>query len=517
MSCPHFDISIRQRSKRQSAVAGAAYQSGEKLFSEYDNRTKNYEYKAKEVVAKGILLPSHAPPEYEDRQILWNSAEKAETQWNAQLARGIIMALPNEIPREDYVSLVRDYCMDQFVSRGMIADYAIHDKGDGNPHAHILLTLRAMDEKGKWLPKAHKVYDTDENGDRIKLPSGEWKTHRENTADWDQRSNAELWRSKWAEYVNRYYEKNGIPVRLDLRSFERQGKDQIPTIHLGPAVAHLENKGIRTEIGDYNREIVSHNSALISLRRLLASLTEWLRTAIEKLKRISDREAPPPTILDYVKEFVSMRKLGRADWNIKGKQTASVNDLKFISQVYSWMQMTGIHTLEDLSDAVCAHSGELSEMAENRKTIRKLDTVIKHIDTFNRLKSVADQSKRGFERTREKYAASHKEELDAFKKSVRYLKANDLKISDRDKYATQRKTLICRNEALEKKLCSADFDPELINRIRYCIDTVQKAEVVPNHEMTIRERLDLYSETSSDRTETGTVIKQESPRKTEER
>lgn len=219
ISCPHFSISIRQRSKRQSAVAGAAYQSGEKLFSEYDGKTKNYCYKAPEVIAKGILLPPNAPPAYADRQTLWNAVEKVEGQWNAQLARGIIMALPRELPKSEYEPLIRDYCREQFVSKGMIADFVIHDKGDGNPHAHILLTMRAMDENGKWLPKAHKVYDLDENGERIRLPSGEWKSHKENTVDWNDRKYAEIWRTEWANTVNRYFEKNAIPERLDLRSY----------------------------------------------------------------------------------------------------------------------------------------------------------------------------------------------------------------------------------------------------------------------------------------------------------
>ena len=165
VACPHFDVSIRQRSKGQSAVAGAAYMSAEKLFSEYDQRTKNFCYKEKEIVAKGILLPPNAPREYSDRQTLWNAVEASERQWNAQLARGIIMALPREMPADQYEALVREYCMEQFVSRGMIADYAIHDKGDGNPHAHVMLTMRAMDEHGKWLPKARRVYILDENGE----------------------------------------------------------------------------------------------------------------------------------------------------------------------------------------------------------------------------------------------------------------------------------------------------------------------------------------------------------------
>ena len=130
-------MSIRQRSKGQSAVAGAAYMSAEKLFCEYDQRTKNFCYKQKEIVAKGILLPPNAPREYTDRQTLWNAVEASEKQWNAQLARGIIMALPRELPADQYESLVREYCMEQFVLRGMIVDYAIHDKGDGNVvHQH---------------------------------------------------------------------------------------------------------------------------------------------------------------------------------------------------------------------------------------------------------------------------------------------------------------------------------------------------------------------------------------------
>lgn len=117
VACPHFDVSIRQRSKGQSAVASAAYMSAEKLFCEYDQRTKNFCYKQKEIVAKGILLPPNAPREYTDRQTLWNAVEASEKQWNAQLARGIIMALPRELPADQYESLVREYCMEQFVLR----------------------------------------------------------------------------------------------------------------------------------------------------------------------------------------------------------------------------------------------------------------------------------------------------------------------------------------------------------------------------------------------------------------
>ena len=89
-----------------------------------------------------------------------------------------MLSIPREIPPDQYAALVRDFCRQQFVSKGMCVDFAIHDKGDGNPHAHVMLTMRAMDERGKWLPKSRKVYELDKNGERIKLPSGRWKATR---------------------------------------------------------------------------------------------------------------------------------------------------------------------------------------------------------------------------------------------------------------------------------------------------------------------------------------------------
>ena len=117
MPCPHFDIKIVQRSNRQSAVASAAYQSGERLFSEYDQKQKYYSHKS-EIVHTEIMLPPHAPPEYADRNTLWNSAEAQEKQWNSQLARRFVLAIPREIPPEQYADLIRDYCREFFCFQG---------------------------------------------------------------------------------------------------------------------------------------------------------------------------------------------------------------------------------------------------------------------------------------------------------------------------------------------------------------------------------------------------------------
>lgn len=131
MPCPHNEISIVQRSQQQSAVAAAAYQSGEKLFCGYDQEVKHYPEK-RGIVHNEILLPANAPRSYADRNTLWNAAEAVEKQWNSQLARRWVLTIPREIPPDQYAALVRDFCNQQFVSKGMCVDFAIHDKGDGS-------------------------------------------------------------------------------------------------------------------------------------------------------------------------------------------------------------------------------------------------------------------------------------------------------------------------------------------------------------------------------------------------
>ena len=235
--------------------------------------------------------------------------------------------------------------------------------------------------------------------------------------------------------------------------------------------------------------IKKHNPALFSLRRLLADLSVWLKSVVQKISEITEKETPQPTILDFINAYTAMQKAGRSDWSVKGKQTAAVNDVKFSAQVFSWMQTTGITTLEDFQRAVNEHNAEFSRLSENRKTIRRLDTTLKHIDTISRLKPIYDQSKRGFEKEKARYAEAHKEALEQFQKAVRYLKANKLNASDRDQFTAQRTALIRENDALEQELGTTHFDPELVAQIKYRVGKVLDAGVMPEHETTIQERL----------------------------
>ena len=278
MPCPHHDIKIIQRSNHQSAVASAAYQSGERLFSEYDQKQKYYSHKS-EIVHTEIMLPPHAPPSFADRSTLWNSVELYEKAGNAQLAREIDAALPIELSREEQIRLVREYCSSQFVSRGMCVDYAIHDTDSGNPHCHIMLTMRPLDERGTWAAKSKKEYDLDENGERIRLPSGRYKTHKVDLTGWNDKDNTLLWRKAWADFTNDFLERNGSPERIDHRSNAERGIDEIPTVHMGVAACQMEKKGIATEKGELNRNIQKVNLLIREIRAQIGKLKEWIKDA----------------------------------------------------------------------------------------------------------------------------------------------------------------------------------------------------------------------------------------------
>ena len=339
MPCPHNEISIVQRSHRQSAVAAAAYQSGEKLFCEYDQEVKHYPEK-RGIVHNEILLPANAPLEYTDRNTLWNAAEAVEKQWNSQLARRWVLSIPREIPPDQYAALVRDFCRQQFVSKGMCVDFAIHDKGDGNPHAHVMLTMRAMDERGKWLPKSRKVYELDKNGERIKLPSGRWKSHKEDTVDWNDRKYGEIWRHEWEVIQNRYLEANNRPERVDLRSYERQGLDIIPTVHEGAAVRQMEKRGIQTNIGNLNREIKAANSLMKSIRQLIKNLKGWIAELSEKRNELLAQKAAEEAVFlpNLLMKYMEIRKAERSSWTRAGQSRGTSKDLKAVT----WFAETGV-------------------------------------------------------------------------------------------------------------------------------------------------------------------------------
>ena len=475
MPCPHNEISIVQRSHRQSAVAAAAYQSGEKLFCEYDQEVKHYPEK-RGIVHNEILLPANAPLEYTDRNTLWNAAEAVEKQWNSQLARRWVLSIPREIPPDQYAALVRDFCRQQFVSKGMCVDFAIHDKGDGNPHAHVMLTMRAMDERGKWLPKSRKVYELDKNGERIKLPSGRWKSHKEDTVDWNDRKYGEIWRHEWEVIQNRYLEANNRPERVDLRSYERQGLDIIPTVHEGAAVRQMEKRGIQTNIGNLNREIKAANSLMKSIRQLIKNLKGWIAELSEKRNELLAQKAAEEAVFlpNLLMKYMAIRKEERKDWTRAGQNRGTSQDLKAVSEALSYLRQKGLSTVEDL-EAFLESSGKSAadyrnQMKPKEARSKVIDGILASRTDCKECKPVYEKyQKIFFKNTKEKFKQEHPE-VARYAKAAAYLaKHPDDKDSTQKELQEEQETLLEEIAALKTPLTEVQEDLKKLRDIRYWV------------------------------------------------
>lgn len=233
MAIYHCSVSMISRSSGRSSVGSSAYRSGEKITNEYDGITHDYTNK-KGIEYTEIILPQNAPKEFNDRKILWNEVEKSETRINSQTAREVEVALPKELTREEQIYLLKDYVQENFVKLGMCADLAIHDKKDGNPHAHIMLTTREVDLTG--FTKKNR--------------------------DWNNKANLEKWRKSWAEKTNERLLANNIQEKISHLSLEKQGIERKPQIHIGATAAAIEKKGRVSDRAEINREIIKENHKL---------------------------------------------------------------------------------------------------------------------------------------------------------------------------------------------------------------------------------------------------------------
>lgn len=261
MAIYHCTCKIISRGQGRSAIGAAAYRSGKKLYNEYDGIEHDYTKKGG-VVYSEIMLCENAPKEYQDRQTLWNAVEQIEKSSKAQLAREYEVALPAELSREEQIKLVRDFAKENFVDNGMCVDFSIHDKEDGNPHAHIMLTTRPIEQDNSWGVKQKKEYILDKNGQKqYDKKKQTYKCKTVKTTNWDSKEFLQRSRESWAEKVNQELEKKSLPQRIDHRSLKEQGVDRVPTIHEGGA-RKLEKRGIKTDRGKINREIKTANGQM---------------------------------------------------------------------------------------------------------------------------------------------------------------------------------------------------------------------------------------------------------------
>ena len=515
MAIPHFDVKIVSRGKGQSVVASSAYQSGEKLYSERDHKTKHYSEK-QGIVFTELLIPENAPEEYKDRNTLWNAVEKVEKQWNSQLARRFVIAIPRELPPEQYPELLHEYCMKEFVEKGMCCDIAIHDK-DGtnkNPHAHLLLTLRPFDENGNWGDKSHKVYDLDENGEKIILPSGEEKSHKVSTTGWDDQKNMEIWRHDWEVLANEYLERAGSDVRLDLRSYERQGKHKVPTVHMGPAVSNMEKKGIQTDIGNLNRDIKEFNKRYSNLRKRIISLKYWISEishkidkliediktgkedagnwSIEKPERINEsaeskdvltaqnesviKALEKQPIVHVLTAYLNKNTEENRNLPILERQKEYQKNLNTFEQALSYVNRNNIKTVVELDKKV----GQLEYAQEkigkaakyHDSRLKEISMIETKIRIMKRNQSVIDSyDKKKFNKTRTDFYNKHKLEIDEYYKAKKYLEIhNGGRIDNLSNLSEEKKKLLEEKADIDSRLENIEKNLEAINVVKECVD-----------------------------------------------
>ena len=329
MAIYHLEAKVISRGTGRSAVAAAAYLSCSKILNDYDGIQHDYTRK-KGLVWQEVFLPKFAPSEWKERGVLWNAVEENEKTKDSRLAREFVVALPIELSEAQWEKLLSDFISDTFVADGMCADVAIHDPypPGHNPHAHIMLTVRPLDEKGSWQYKTQKEYLCVKNGEeqgftadefkiaqtegwekqyqykvgrkKVYLPPSEAENHGYERASkhpkstkfgrqnpiaerWNSEEQLVLWRAAWADVTNRHLETAGHEERIDHRSHADRGLTEQPTIHEGVVARALEKKGIVSDRCELNRQIKADNALLRELKATVKKLMQEVKASVPAL------------------------------------------------------------------------------------------------------------------------------------------------------------------------------------------------------------------------------------------
>ena len=370
MAIYHLEAKVISRGIGRTACGAAAYMSCSKIYNDYDGIQHDYTRK-RGLVWEHIFLPPTAPAAWQDRETLWNAVEANEKVKDSQLAREFIVALPIELGREEWLALLTGFIQEQFVADGMCADVAIHDTDGHNPHAHILLTMRPLDEKGKWQYKTEKEYLCVKGGEERGFTAAEFKTAQKDgwekqypykvgkkkvymtpstaeakglvradkhpkstrygrqnpiTARWNSGEQLILWREAWAGAVNRALEKEGLEERIDHRSHAGRGLDEQPTIHEGVIARSMEAKGFLSDRCELNRKIKADNALLRELKAAVRKLAQAVKNTVPVIAEAMESLRGNTLVFRY--------QLRRIDLG-KQKQSGYVNAVKPELERYS--------------------------------------------------------------------------------------------------------------------------------------------------------------------------------------
>ncbi|MFM1539758.1 MobQ family relaxase [Helcococcus ovis] len=486
----HTHVDIVSRSKGASIIAKAAYNARDKLKDDYYGKTHDYSKKDDLVFSK-IFLPEHIPKEFSNREYLWNGVEKIEKSKNSQLARNLLFELPRELNEKDRIKLISEFIEENFTSKGMIADCNIHNPmasdNEEQPHAHILLTLREIDEKGNWKPKSRKEYILDENGEKIKLKSGNYKSKKVNLNDWNEPDKAKEWRENFSKKANEYLAKNNIDKRIDPRTFEEQGREELPQVHLGTASYQMEKKGIQTERGNHNRKIIAFNLEFKKLKAELSKLTSWISSLLVNLQsKYDEYKQTRQDEIDNKAELFNLYEYISIYHDLQGEKARKLNpyasnkkigaDLRRFSKARIYLKDNNLKTIADLQEKIS------TLQAKNKNINQDIKAKTKRIENLNKCFAYADiikDNKQVFEEWSSKslfkdsFYNSHKEQIDKYKRARAIIEkiTGSSAIKSKD-WQKEIDSLEDEVELLDNQSQSIKEEYESINHIKYAVKTV---------------------------------------------
>lgn len=508
MAIYHLEAKVVSRGTGRSAVAASAYLSCTNILNDYDGVRHDYTRK-KGLIWREVFLPEYAPPEWKDRGVLWNAVEENEKTKDSRLAREFVPALPVELSKEQWQRLLSDFINDQFVADGMCADVAIHDPDPPgyNPHAHIMLTVRPLDENGKWQYKTEKEYlcmkDSEERGftaaefkaaqadgwekqyqykvgkkkmymtpsaaeaqgyERVNKYPKSTKYGRQNPISerWNSEEQLVEWRKAWADVTNRYLEQYGHDARIDHRSHAERGLTEQPTIHEGVVARALEKKGIVSDRCELNRQIKADNALLRELKDTVKKLLKAVKNSVPEIAEAMEKLRGNMIIFKY-----QLLHLGSNKHSIK----QSLN--LFREEMAEYVAVT---------DKIKAKSKERKSLLTEKKETPVIH-VLKHRDLAKRIAELTED----LEELRSEKAMLLRQlqypedaTADMFKKQIRTLEDGLKKIEASEaQYAAELDNALKQYAELQEQ--ATEFDPIELYETRQ--------EIRSNHERDATRRI----------------------------
>ena len=543
MAIYHLEAKVVSRGTGRSAVAASAYLSCTNILNDYDGVRHDFTRK-KGLVWQDVFLPEFAPPEWKDRGVLWNAVEENEKTKDSRLAREFVPALPIELTPDQWQELLTDFIQNSFVAEGMCADVAIHDPHPPghNPHAHIMLTVRPLNENGTWQYKTEKEYLCIRNGEERGFTAAEFKEAqaegwekqyqykvgrkkeylapseaeakgyertskypkstkygRQNPISdrWNSEEQLVLWREAWANAVNRSLERYGFDERVDHRSHAARGLDEQPTVHEGVIARALEEKGVISDRCELNRQIKRDNTLLRELKAQVKKLMQAVKNTIPALAEAMESVRENMIIFKYQLGYI-----------LTGKRRLTNNLDVMKPELERYTQIAG---------RIKEKSKERNTLLSEKKATPMLN-ILKHRDLTRRIAELTEELEELRSEKKQLLAYLDYAEdtgLSTVKKDVSAMEANRAKLEQQEhKYTDELNAALA--EYRELKTQASDFDPDELAMAQLAIRPQKEASAESRVQAAYGNKYDFWTMIGAKR-EVSEMLGEEEPRSIQER